>query len=457
MKQTDEHTTFAGKVLTLLYKAFTRNIGTWLFGILFVYMIVSAIMYHTSTHYTSYQVISGPLSRNETYTGLVLREETVVTSDLTGYISYYAREGMKINASGMVYGISADQAPAVAEPLDQKDLEKIRKQMSSFSQGFSMSHFNDTYSFKYELEGNILQYSGAAASQAEGGNGAVTISGQTICRAAEDGLVLYYKDGYEKKTIENLKESDFDQNSYQKTNLKTMETVQAGQEIYTLVTDEWWNLLIPLSEKQAARLEDKTSIRVKFLKDGISQVGDIELIKIDGKTYGNLLFNKGLIRYAADRFLDIELVTNIQSGLKIPLSAIVSRDFYVIPTEYATYGGSGNTLGFLKQGKSKETMEFISPAIFGEENGYYYVEKSELNAGDTLIREKSSDRYKISKTEALEGVFCINKGYPVFRKVSILDQNEEFAIVRKDAVYGLSRYDFIVQDASRLDAEDLIK
>jgi hypothetical protein len=30
--------------------------------------------------------------------------------------------------------------------------------MMSFSKGFSSSKFNSTYSFKYELKGNILQY-----------------------------------------------------------------------------------------------------------------------------------------------------------------------------------------------------------------------------------------------------------------------------------------------------------
>ena len=91
------------KMLVLLQKMFTLNIGTLLFGALFLYIIFSAIVYLTSTHYTTYQVISGPLSRNETYTGLVLREDSIVTADTGGYITYYAREGNKIHANGTVY------------------------------------------------------------------------------------------------------------------------------------------------------------------------------------------------------------------------------------------------------------------------------------------------------------------------------------------------------------------
>lgn len=464
------------KMLVLLQKMFTLNIGTLLFGALFLYIIFSAIVYLTSTHYTTYQVISGPLSRNETYTGLVLREDSIVTADTGGYITYYAREGNKIHANGTVYSISQTQTVQNVAELSQEDLSKIRQQMSNFSHGFSLSNFNDTYSFKYELEGNILQYAGAAYNtdsltdstqfgEEETGEtssdnvqaSTVSYGSQNIHQAASDGIILYSMDGYEGKTVDTLTSADFDQNAYQKVNLKTDEAVESGQEVYTIITDEAWSLIIPLTERQASDLADRTSIKVKFLKDGISQMGDIEVIEIDGSTYGKLDFNKGLIRYASDRFLDIELVTNIQSGLKIPLSAIVSKDFYVIPSEYATMGGDSNQLGFLKQTDGGSSTEFVSPTIYGFKDDCYYVEKSSFSQGDVLSLPDSADQYVIGETGALEGVFCINQGYPVFRMISILDQNDEFAIVETGTSYGLSQYDYIVQDGSQVREDDLVQ
>ena len=103
--------------------------------------------------------------------------------------------------------------------------------------------------------------------------------------------------------------------------------MQAGDNIYTNITSELWSLIIPLSDKQAAKLEGRSTIRVKFLKDDMTQSGDFSIIKIDGNKYGKIDFSRGLIRYASDRFLDIELVTNTVTGLKIPLSAIESKDF----------------------------------------------------------------------------------------------------------------------------------
>ena len=303
-----------------LKKILGLNIGTMVFGVIFVYMIFSAVLYLTSSHIESYQVTSGPLSRNETYTGLALREETVCKAESSGYVNYYAREGSKINANGAVYGLSMTKVPEAETRLSTEDLARIRNDMLSFSKSFNSSKFNSTYSFKNQLEGDILQYSGVTSQPVVSDNGdgtvsvnqsnVVTLGNQNISKAENDGIILYSRDGYEDKTADTITAADFDQNSYHETDLKTEGQVKTGDDIYTIITDERWSLIIPLREKQAAKLADRTSIRVKFLKDDMTQSGDFSIMEIDGDKYGKIDFNRGLIRYAADRFLDIELVTN---------------------------------------------------------------------------------------------------------------------------------------------------
>ena len=124
-------------LLARLRKIVGLNIGTIMFGVLFLYMAFSAILYMTTTHIESYQVTSGPLSRNETYTGLAIREESVYTADSSGYITYYAREGSKINASGAVYGLNSTKAAQSSSQLSQEQLSKIRSDMMSFSKSFN--------------------------------------------------------------------------------------------------------------------------------------------------------------------------------------------------------------------------------------------------------------------------------------------------------------------------------
>lgn len=482
-------------ILAKIRMVFGLNIGTVMFGVLFLYMLFSAALYLTSGHIESYQVISGPLSRNETYTGLAIREESVCKADSSGYVSYFAREGSKINASGAVYGLSSTKTPEAAVELTPRQMTQIREDMMSFSKGFNTSKFNSTYSFKYELEGNILQYAEAGGDAVSApltsdeipestdenvvnmSPSVITLGNQTISKAKSDGIILYSKDNYEGKTIANVTAEDFDQNSYHETDLKKDGPVKAGEDIYTIITDERWSLLIPLSEKQAVKLNDRSSIRVKFLKDGMTQSGDFSIIEIDGGKYGKIDFNKGLIRYASDRFLDIELVTNTVSGLKIPLTSIVTKEFYTIPSTVATTNKDSLETGFMvadKNEKGENITNFKSATIYAsvevpkksimngeadadQETVYtYYVDKSAFKEGDAIIAPGTGEKYIVGETQALEGVYCINKGYAVFRRIVILDQNEEYAIISKNTDYGLARYDHIVKDADEVKEEDIL-
>ena len=251
-------------------------------------------------------------------------------------------------------------------------------------------------------------------------------------------------------------------------NVKEGDKVKAGDDIYTIITDERWSLLIPLSDRQVEKLKDRSTIRVKFLKDDMTQNGDFSIITIDGDKYGQIDFNKGLIRYASDRFLDIELVTNTVVGLKIPLTSIVTKDFYVIPSRMATT--QDNQTGFtLYEGKNKTTFKNVSiyasiddssvsklAVDEAEQPQIYYVDKSSFKEGDALINTDTGEKYVIGETDTLEGVYCINKGYAVFRRIEILDENEEYAIVSKNTTYGLSRYDHIVRNADKVKEEDIL-
>ena len=450
-----------------LKKVFGLNIATVAFGVLLIYMLFTAVLLITSTHIESYQVTTGPLSRNETYTGISLREESVFKAESSGYVNYYAREGSKINAGGAVYGLSSGKTAETSTALSSEELAKIRSSMLSFSKSFSGSKFNNTYSFKNQLEGSILQYEGIS-TDGNASSQVVSIGGQNVCKAQEDGIILYSMDGYENKTVDTLTAEDFDQTAYHETDLKTDAQVQAGDNIYTNITSELWSLIIPLSDKQAAKLQGRTTIRVKFLKDGMTQSGDFSIIKIDGAKYGKIDFSRGLIRYASERFLDIELVTNTVTGLKIPLSATTYQDFYVISSEYSATDANG-VIGFNKVSKDSDgntVKTFIKASIYGKvvtghtsnnkEICDYYVDKSAFKEGDALVKNNSDQRFIVGDTISLEGVYCINQGYAVFRWVEILDQNEEYAIISSSTSYGLSRYDRIARDSSQVKDQNLL-
>ena len=73
-----------------------------------------------------------------------------------------------------------------------------------------------------------------------------------------------------------------------------------------------------------------------------------------------------------------------------------------------------------------------------------------------IISQKDQSRYVVSDVGVLEGVYCINQGYAVFRRIEILDQNEEYAIISSNTSYGLSRYDRIARDSSQVKEQDIL-
>ena len=60
-------------------------------------------MYFQKSHIVRYEVKEGSLATNNIYRGVVLRDETIVNTEVAGYVNYYAREGEKVAKNNLVY------------------------------------------------------------------------------------------------------------------------------------------------------------------------------------------------------------------------------------------------------------------------------------------------------------------------------------------------------------------
>ena len=166
-----------------------------------------------------------------------------------------------------------------------------------------------------------------------------------------------------------------------------------------------------------------------------------------------------MVRYINERFVDIELAVNDQSGLKIPKSAITTKEFYTVPKEAFAQGGDSNNLGLLisKTTEDGEQVVFVTPTIYYETDDFYYIDDEDVTAGDVALINNSSKRYTIgTDKDSLIGVYNINKGYAVFKQINIMYENEDYAIVEQKTAYGISLYDHIALDGSKLTENQLI-
>lgn len=433
------------------------NIGTIIFGFIFLYMIISVFFYMTAEHITSYEVTQGSISGNNRYTALALKEESVQQSSRGGTVTYYAREGTMANSgttvctvgSGDVLAQSGDVTPT------SEDLKNLKDMMSSFIIGFDKSNFQEVYSLKADLESYVLQIG------QEDGQSAVYTSGDAYT-TFHSGFVVYSVDGMESMTEADLSDDLFSQTQYHRENLRLNETVSAGDNLYKLVTSEEWALYFPVDTALATELQDRSSIRFRFLKDNNTFSAAFSIIQNENGYYGKISLDNSLARYVSDRYLEIELLMDRATGLKIPTSAIVEKTFYRIPEEYVISNeGTENEITMLRESFNRDgssSIRYVTATVYSKEEGYYLVSPELFENGDYVQMLDTNLKFQIqdSNMETIQGVYNINKGYAVFREVTVIDENEEFCIVEPNNVYSLAAHDFIVLDASTVNEDDIV-
>lgn len=473
-------------------RPFSINIGVVFFGFIAVYLIVCVYLFFTSSHISGYEVIAGNLHTDYHYTGIALRTEKVFNSEKLGYVNYYAREGEKVSMASTVYTV--DESGRMAEAfqntteelnLGSDDYAQLRGEIAAYLGDSSDMDFSRVYDFKTSVGASILDLMNQNMIEqldnaTEGDAGLFT-----RYNAATSGVVEYYIDGYEEATLESLSSEWFDQETYERKNLRTEELVGQGEPVYKLITEENWLLIFPLDEEMESYLSNKiqenqsvtedgtvsqrtTYIQIRFDKDKEEIWPSVTLEYRDGQAYGVLKFINSMVRYADERYLSFEVIREETSGLKIPKSAVTEKEFFVIEKDYKTQSGADNSTGFMKQTVSVDgnsAAEFVDCTIYFEDEEFAYVDPKEedfgtsqkkLQSGDLLIKTDSADYYQVGRTEKLRGVYNINKGYTMFRQIQVIYENEEYCIVEEGTSYGFSVYDHIVLNADTVNEDEVI-
>ncbi|MEE0692717.1 MAG: HlyD family efflux transporter periplasmic adaptor subunit [Lachnospiraceae bacterium] len=434
------------------------NIGTLLFGTIFIYMIISLFMYLTEKHVTAYEVMKGTITGNYRYHALALRTETIVNATQSGSVRYFEREGSRASAGSAVCAVNeagTDVTSAADDfKIDAENAGRIQDIISNFTINYSGSAFQNAYDLKANVDGRI------AEAIEENSSDYVNIQNQ--CFAPESGFVLYSIDGLETVTEDQLTQDMFTQSGYDPTNLRSRKSVKAGDPLFKLVTKEDWAVYFPISQKLLTELADTQKIRFRFLRDNETFVAPFSVIQNGNDAFGKISLSSSLVRYVDDRFLEIELILNKKEGLKIPSSAIVERTFYQIPEEYVIKNEDTDQEIVLKAERFAEdgssTVKYITANVYQYTDGYYLIDQNVLSEGDYVQREDSAKRMQIQKKDivTMHGVYNINKGYAVFREVTVIDENEEYCIVESNNTYSLAAYDYIVLDASEVTEDQIV-
>ena len=448
------------------------NIGVVVFAFVLIYFLVYFFNFLTDKHIAIYEVENGRIMNTAYYTGLVLRQEEVTYSEEAGSINYYKKESDKTGYNDLICSIDKDGAISqeiTAAGLDgttlsRDELLEIQGIITDYTSVQSDMQFYNIYSFKENLNSNIQEnlYLAALESLSDEMNQAASSNTFSLIRAQKDGVLAFYTDGYESVTADTFTPEMYNPSGYTKNNLKGNTAVSSGQALYKTITDENWYLMVPIDEEekelyqqQMGEGENSFTIQVTFKKDGRQAYATASIRDYEEGSFLQLTFNSSMVRYISDRYLEVELGSDDQSGLKIPNSAITTKEFLLIPSDYISQGDNSSDQGVVKittDNRGKESAEFIQTDIYDtdEENNVCYIDEESLSVGDVIQKPDSDERYTIRETGEKEGVYNMNRGYAVFRIIEPVsnNSNEEYTIVETGTSYGLSLYDRIALDGS---------
>ena len=432
------------------------NIGTILFGAIFLYMVIAMINYLTATHITSYEVVAGTISGNYHYTALAMKTEQILNADYSGYVQYYARNEARVGAGMTICSIDENATPRSASDivLTEDDYHTIHTNASTFSRTFSGSTFQDVYSFKADLQCALMQAADPSVLQSSFIN-EVT--------APVSGFVSYTIDGMEGLTEADLSTSLFNRTDYDPVNLRLNSSVRMGDMLCKLITGDVWYLYFPISSDMATALQERTSIRFRFLKDDTTFSAPFSILYAEASGYfGKIELRNSLVRYVKDRYLEIELLMDSRKGLKIPVSSISEKTFLKIPEEYViTNSDSTKEITMLREtfrSDGSSSVDYITATVYDKQDRYYLVSDELFQMGDYVQRINTTKKHQITEEDltTIQGVYNINKGYAVFRQVTIIDKNNEFCIVEPYNVYGLAAHDYIALDAAKVTDDSIV-
>ncbi len=451
-------------------KPFRINAALIIFGLILVYVLASVFIALRKEPITVYKVNASNINNNISCEGIALREEKLISAGKTGYVFYYVRDGERVAKNAPICTVDETGAllqsvtivPEGTTLFSAADYLEIRSSIDTFKTGYSDNDFYNIYTFKNSIESKVLEMSNQILMKEYQAQGNAIQSTVVNMNSPESGIITYYIDGYESLTPEALTEDLFDRAKYQKTILKSGEIVEIGNPVYKMISSENWTICCKISIDQANTLLDENRLLFTINNSEIQVASNYDLIRSGDYYILTLPLDRYMIDYVEDRFVSVEIILNSFEGLKVPNTAILSKEVYVIPSEYMIAGGDSMYSKKLYIQSRNEEGELTAQQIdadivrIDEENKLYYVGMGNIPTDAVLMKNDSADTVAVTTLgrDNLKGVYIANRGVADFHEITIVRAGDEFTIVSDDG--DLREFDNIVMDAADVTENQII-
>ena len=432
-----------------------------IFAVIFVYIVINFLFYAGKDKVSIYEVQGDNISTETKFKGIALRKEKIISSDYAGYINYYIQNGKRSAKNGVLFSVD-EGSKLYSEILDKtgidqlqdNDIKAIKNVIYGYLDDYSGFRFDEVAEFKNEISDTVYELVNDTSIE---NMKAIASAGSTsafhVRRADSAGVVSYKNDKLCGLDFDGVTDDMFDDKyELNTTGMRSTGLVMAGDPICRIVTDESWEIAVKIPENTYISLLELDKISV-YINDYYLPIDcGLKTVQRGSSYYAVLSLDKYMPMYIDERILTVEMVSNVEGGLKIPISAIAKKEFYLVPLSLLVENEQYTGQVFLKEGYSSETGDPmyipVYPSKYFSDNDYAYIDMNLLNEGDWLDNPATGERYKVGLKNTIEGVYNVNKGYFQFVKIERIRQNSEYAIVKKNTKDGLNLYDHIALDAA---------
>lgn len=441
------------------------NIGVILFAVILIYVIVEVLVSVTNRPATYYEVGEGAIIKNASYTGFAVRTEQTVEAPKSGYLNFYQPEESKVSVGQSICAVSDEELDLSAREeeagetqLTEDEQSQLLSSVRTFVDNYKDVSFSETYSLKDTIQNTLdrktdqnrtARMTAALKEQEE--------DSYQNCTSETDGILVYEVDGYESMTTDQVTDKNFDKSNYTQMEVHENRKVSEGDSMYKIVTGEEWYLVVRMDADTAESLLDRSSVNIRFLKDDEEMIVGLRMEKKDDDTYyAYLTLDSAMIRYASERYLDIEILIENAQGLKIPKSAVVEKDCYEVPTEYIVSNGETGEQGVLIYNDGETSFCAADVYYTDTEKNMACIEAENLPKGTVIQMQDSNNTRTLSETVSQAGVYEAGSGYAVFTTIDIAAENEDYYITGNGSSNKLSNYDRIVLNAEAVSDDEIL-
>lgn len=441
------------------------KIGMLIAAVIMIYVFFHIYTFLTKVELPLYEVQPGTIYTVSQTEGMVLRDELLVTTEIAGYINYYFSEGSRISKNSTVYSIDSNRNmydllagnPSEIKLSGQNLLEMkkiLQDALVDISAGkVPSAKLEITTGYQRMIDEMLMEQLTEIVTQT-----GITSNFHVVPSVAS-GIISYVYDDYTNYSIQDITKYCFTE-EYKSNSLYTMELITANSPVYKIITGDQWKIAVMLDESLYGELLGKESATF-YLNNELKVTAPISCFRKDDVYFAEITMDKYLSNYASKRFVSVKFELEETEGLKIPETAVTLKDYYRIPEKYIVQGGNSNEKGLMFEEFNTETgtlqYTFYPVTIFYSENGFVYIDCADF-AKEAYIYESETAARTMLYTfiTKLEGVYNINKGYAVFKRIERLKTENGYIIVKKGSISGLSAYDHIALNASEAVEDSVI-